>query len=188
MRHLLISLIGILLPIFIFAEDGSELWLRYKALPGILSKQYAQQLQFVTFETNSPTRKVAGTELDKAIKGLLGKVLSKNGKIQANTLVIGTLKDKSVRQFVSADTLRLCGEEGYLLKNVDFKGGKILLLAANQDIGLLYGVFELIRQIQQGHQLSNLNLKEKPSYNRRILNHWDNLDGTVERGYAGHSI
>jgi len=188
MRPILISILSILLPIFIFAENGSELWLRYKALPDALSKQYSQQLQFITFETNSPTRKVADAELDKALKGMLGRVLSKSVKIQANTLVIGTLKDKSVRQFVSADTLRLCGEEGYLLKSVDFKGGKVLLLAANQDIGLLYGVFELIRQIQQGHQLSNLNLKEKPSYNRRILNHWDNLDGTVERGYAGHSI
>jgi len=188
MRSILISVISILLPIFIYAEDGSELWLRYKVLPVALSKEYSQQLQFVTFETNSLTRKIARTELDKALKGLLGKFLSQSGKIQANTIIIGTLKDKSVRQFVSGNLLRLCGEEGYLLKSIDVKNGKILLLAANQDIGLLYGVFELIRQIQQGHQLSTLNLREKPSFNRRILNHWDNLDGTVERGYAGHSI
>ena len=176
------------MPIFSFAEDGSELWLRYKALPVTLSKEYSQQLQFITFETNSPTRKIAGAELEKALKGMLGRVLSNSWKIQGKTIIIGTLEDKSVRQFISADALRVCGDEGFILKSVDFKGNKILLLAANQDIGLLYGVFELIRQIQQGHQLSNLNLKEKPSYNRRILNHWDNLDGTVERGYAGHSI
>ena len=188
MRPILILVLGILLPIFIFAEDGSELWLRYKALPVTLSKEYSQQLQFITFETNSPTRKIAGAELEKAFKGMLDRVLTKSGTIQKKTLIIGTLEDKLVRQFLSAEMLGGCGDEGYILKSVDFKGNKILLLAANQDIGLLYGVFELIRQIQQGHQLSNLNLKEKPSYNRRILNHWDNLDGTVERGYAGHSI
>ncbi|MDD2303740.1 MAG: alpha-glucuronidase family glycosyl hydrolase [Prolixibacteraceae bacterium] len=188
MKPILVLVLSILIPIFIFAEDGSELWLRYKALPVALSKEYSQQLQFITFETNSLTRKIAGAELEKALKGMLGRVLSKSRKIQEKTIIIGTLEDKSVRQFISEDTLCMCGDEGFILKSVDFKGDKILLLAANQDVGLLYGVFELIRQIQQGHQLSNLNLKEKPSYNRRILNHWDNLDGTVERGYAGHSI
>lgn len=59
-------------------------------------------------------------------------------------------------------------------------------IQANTDIGILYGVFELLRRQQTGESI-----KEEvfnPSYERRLLNHWDNLDGTIERGYAGYSI
>ncbi len=188
MRSILISFITILVPIFMYAEDGSELWLRYKALPDAVSKQYSQQLQYLAFNLNSPTRIIVRSELDQALAGLLGSKLAESRKIRKSTLVIGTMKDNLVEQLVSADSLKLCGADGFVLRSMDFKGDKILLLAANQDIGLLYGIFELIRQLQQEHQLAGLNLVEKPSYQRRILDHWDNLDRTVERGYAGHSL
>lgn len=59
-------------------------------------------------------------------------------------------------------------------------------IQANTELGILYGVYELLRLQQTGHPVE----KEvsNPSYKLRLLNHWDNLDGTIERGYAGHSI
>ncbi len=59
-------------------------------------------------------------------------------------------------------------------------------IQAKTDLGILYGVFELLRRQQTGEQV----IEEvfNPSYERRLLDHWDNLDGTIERGYAGHSI
>ncbi len=57
---------------------------------------------------------------------------------------------------------------------------------ANTEIGILYGVYELLRRQQTGQPIQSE--VSNPSYERRILNHWDNLDGTIERGYAGHSI
>ena len=57
---------------------------------------------------------------------------------------------------------------------------------ANTDFGILYGVYELLRRQQLGQAIQEEICN--PSYERRVLNHWDNLDGTVERGYAGHSI
>lgn len=63
-----------------------------------------------------------------------------------------------------------------------------IMLSASQDVGLLYGTFHLLRLQQTGVDLSSLNIEEKPSYDIRILNHWDNLDGTIERGYAGYSL
>jgi len=59
-------------------------------------------------------------------------------------------------------------------------------IQANTDFGILYGAFELLRRQQTGEPVNSEIIN--PSYERRILNHWDNLNGTIERGYAGHSI
>jgi alpha-glucuronidase len=59
-------------------------------------------------------------------------------------------------------------------------------IQANTDIGILYGVYELLRRQQTGEPINEE--VDNPSYERRILDHWDNLNGTIERGYAGHSI
>ncbi|SIT26316.1 alpha-glucuronidase [Chryseobacterium gambrini] len=65
---------------------------------------------------------------------------------------------------------------------------KKISILAKTDLGLLYGSYHLLNLQQQNTNFSNLKLEEKPSYDIRILNHWDNLDGTIERGYAGHSL
>jgi alpha-glucuronidase len=77
-------------------------------------------------------------------------------------------------------------EEGYLIKY--FKEQDLLLLTAASDRGLLYGAFALLREIQQENNLMELDLLSNPKNNLRMLNHWDNLDGSIERGYAGKSI
>ena len=66
-------------------------------------------------------------------------------------------------------------------------GGKSTL-SASTDAGLLYGAFHLLRLQQMGADVSHLNINEKPAYDLRILNHWDNPNGTVERGFSGRSI
>lgn len=63
-----------------------------------------------------------------------------------------------------------------------------IVISAAKESGLLYGIYHILRLQQTKSNLINLNLTEKPSYDVRILNHWDNLDGTIERGYAGHSL
>ncbi|WP_261511854.1 alpha-glucuronidase [Chryseobacterium paludis] len=73
---------------------------------------------------------------------------------------------------------------GYTIKSIQNK----LVISAEKEIGLLYGVYHILRLQQTKSALTNLNITEKPSYDVRILNHWDNLDGTIERGYAGHSL
>ncbi|MDR6403627.1 MULTISPECIES: alpha-glucuronidase [Chryseobacterium] len=73
---------------------------------------------------------------------------------------------------------------GYTIKSVQNK----LVISAEKEIGLLYGVYHILRLQQTKSAVTNLNITEKPSYDVRILNHWDNLDGTIERGYAGHSL
>ena len=65
--------------------------------------------------------------------------------------------------------------------------GKTVISAAN-DAGLLYGAYHLLRLQQTGQSCDNLDISEQPAYDLRILNHWDNPNGTVERGFAGKSI
>ena len=67
------------------------------------------------------------------------------------------------------------------------EGGKSTITAST-DAGLLYGAFHLLRLQQMGADVAHLNINEKPAYDLRILNHWDNPNGTVERGFAGRSI
>ena len=74
--------------------------------------------------------------------------------------------------------------DAYTIKSV---GGKAVISAAN-DAGLLYGAFHLLRLQQTGQPTTGLDIKEQPAYDLRILNHWDNPNGTVERGFAGKSI
>lgn len=78
-------------------------------------------------------------------------------------------------------------EEGFLLKTVS-QPGPYLLLTARTEQGLLYGVFGLLRLLQSRRRLDRLQMVETPKNPIRMLNHWDNLDGSVERGYAGNSF
>ena len=74
--------------------------------------------------------------------------------------------------------------DGYTIKN---QSGKTVIAAAN-DAGLLYGAYHLLRLQATGQATASLDIKEEPFYDLRILNHWDNPNGTVERGFAGKSI
>ncbi|KQM29975.1 alpha-glucuronidase [Chryseobacterium sp. Leaf201] len=73
---------------------------------------------------------------------------------------------------------------GYTIKTVQNK----LVISAEKEIGLLYGVYHILRLQQTKSVVTGLDITEKPSYDVRILNHWDNLDGSIERGYAGRSL
>lgn len=75
-------------------------------------------------------------------------------------------------------------EDGFMIKDTPL-GRQIL---AKTDVGAMYGKYALQRMERTGQASGVLDVREEPSYDRRILNHWDNLDNTVERGYAGWSI
>jgi alpha-glucuronidase len=170
------------------AEDGSQLWLRYRPLPETLRINYSNQLNNVVFNSTSSTRKIALDELKKAFSGLTNKELSLQKKLLTKSIVIGSTNEPLIKQLVDADQLKQCEKEGFIVQSIIRDNLPIVVIAANNDNGLLYGVFEFIRQLQNGVSITGINLVQKPSYDVRVLNHWDNLDGSVERGYAGHSL
>src|SRR5690606_33384580 len=80
------------------------------------------------------------------------------------------------------------GDEGYVIRAATMGGARVTVVAANSDLGVLYGAFALLRRVQAGEALLDVNVASAPRVRLRLLNHWDNLDRSVERGYAGRSL
>jgi len=142
----------------VYAEDGSALWLRYSTGAKAIIMNKKQ----------SPTLNIAVSELRNFWQGGIPITL----EIQKNK------------------ELRALGNDGYIIRAS--KDGNHLTITSSGEQGILYGTYHLLR-LQATGQLSestlkSLNVSEKPDYRIRVLNHWDNLDGTIERGYAGHSL
>jgi len=84
--------------------------------------------------------------------------------------------------------LAAAGDEGYVLRSARISGHAVTIIASRAEVGTLYGAFRFLRLIQTGQSIAALDLTESPRIQRRVLDHWDNLDGTIERGYAGRSL
>lgn len=87
-------------------------------------------------------------------------------------------------QLYADEAHRRLGKEGYM---IHASGGKTVLEATTEQ-GLLYATYHLLRLQAEGADCTHLDIQEKPAFDVRILNHWDNLNGTIERGYAGRSL
>ena len=159
-----------------WAEDGYDLWLRYRPLPA--AQRPAAPAIAPTADT--PTLKIARAELERGLGGLLGPAPASDA---GGTILIGTPVGSPA---VAALNLPLkgAGDEGYLIRTV----GKITVIAGNSDVGVLHGVFHYLRLVQTAADVGKLDILSAPKVRHRLLNHWDNLDGTVERGYAGASL
>jgi alpha-glucuronidase len=84
--------------------------------------------------------------------------------------------------------LERCRDEGFVIHSRAIAGRRATVVAANTETGVLYGVFRFLRLIQTHQDLETVSLVDAPRVQLRVLNHWDNLDRTVERGYAGFSL
>ncbi len=172
------------------AEDGYRLWLRYdKITNGSLLTAYKQQIISPAIIGNSPTLTVAKNELQNGLTGLLGFPNTITGVIAAKTtLIIGKAADLNLQLSVNDKTeLSNLGNEGFII-SCSKLGAKKIVICANTDIGVLYGVFQFLRLLQTQQDITTLHIISSPKIKYRLLNHWDNLNRTVERGYAGASI
>ncbi len=136
----------------------------------------------------SPTLDAATGELRLGISGLLEGAAAPPQAVAADgALVIGT---PSSSQVIAGLHLNLAGagKEGFVLRSLTVNGHKATIIAANRDIGVLYGAFAFLRRIQTGQAIDALNVIDAPKLMVRVLDHWDNLDGSIERGYAGASL
>ena len=114
--------------------------------------------------------------------------LDENG-LQAGTVIVGTPQNSPlVRDLNWTAELNTVGNEAFIIRSTRIGNKPVTAIAANRDIGALYGAFHFLRLIQIGQPINGLDLTERPALQLRLMNHWDNLDGTSERGYAGHSL
>ena len=176
----------------VLAENGYDLWLRY---PQITSNAYRQMAEpyfekvFLPF--NTQTGEAIRQELNRAALGMLGhQLVFEEKNAGGRGLVLLLTSDKSIPKFLPGTSLEGLGKEGFLIKSTKGPDGKskCMVIAANSEIGLLYGVFEFLRKVAMQAALSDINDRQVPKIGLRMLNHWDNLTMTVERGYAGQSI
>lgn len=171
-------------------EDGYELWLRYHLIdnPEVLQR-YRDSIQQIKFNTDSPTLAVAYAELTRGLQGLLGVEMADSTQdLQDGALLCGTASSSEMIAELNLSDLANIGDEGYIILSQNISGKDAIVISANTDIGVLYGVFHFLRLIQTHQPLENLSIVSKPKLAIRMLNHWDNLDGTIERGYAGYSL
>ncbi|MCF7803102.1 MAG: alpha-glucuronidase [Candidatus Marinimicrobia bacterium] len=179
------------LPLTLSAEDGYRLWLRYESITETeITQAYQSRMQSIHFPGNAPKLNVARDELRRGITKMLQEIPSINRGISGNgALIIGTPESSEIIGSLGLqDEIRNTGNEGYLIREIEYKGNNALVIAASENIGVLYGVFHLLRLMQTRQDLTNVEITESPRIDLRVLNHWDNLDRTVERGYAGFSL
>ena len=171
------------------AEDGYRLWLRYDKInnPALLA-QYKKNIQAIAIAGTSPTLNIIRTEIKNGLSGLLGSEIKITGSTGSNAgvwicKVAGLPGSNNNKQLAEQS-----GNEGYKIFTKTSAGKKIIIICANTDIGLLYGTFSFLRLLQTNQSIENLNITSVPRLKLRMLNHWDNLNRYVERGYAGISI
>lgn len=173
------------------SEDGYDLWLRYGEIAAAdARKQYRQQIRGVLVQGESPTLRLAREELVVGLTGLLGQDVPVLASVSGDgVLIAGTPRGSPlIARLIPEAQLRKAGDEGYLIRSARIDGRRCIVIAANEEIGVLYGAFHFLRLIQTHQTIGELDLTSAPRIRRRILNHWDNLGGTVTRGYAGRSL
>ena len=176
---------------FISADDGYSLWLSCKKLENVaMLPEYQRTFSSIVIEGDSETLDIVREELKKGLDGLLGVELPVYSTISKNaSLVVGTSSQSQViRKLNLSGELATLGREGFLIRSMEIQGVPVIIITANEDVGLLYGSFHLLRLMQIGQSLTDIDIRSKPKIQYRLLNHWDNLDRSVERGYAGKSL
>lgn len=169
------------------AEDGYELWLRYRPIEAASLGHYRTAATEIVQSDRSPTLLAAQAELTRGLTGLLGEAPPvASGVTQNGAIVLGTPATSSTVAGLPglADT----GTEGYVIRTESVSGRRVTIIGARSEIGVLYGAFHFLRLLQTRQPVENLDLASAPRVRHRILNHWDNLDRTIERGFAGASI
>ncbi|GGA26654.1 alpha-glucuronidase family glycosyl hydrolase [Dyella nitratireducens] len=170
------------------AEDGYELWLRYHPLAAQQAQYDRSRASQLVADAATPTRAAARAELLRGLRGLLGAAPPLSDTVtRSGAIIAGTTASSPLIAELHLDTSKL-GKEGYVIRSVTLHGHAAIAIVGNDDIGVLYGSFHFLRLLQTGQPLDHLAITEVPRVKLRVLDHWDNLNGSVERGYAGTSI
>jgi alpha-glucuronidase len=153
------------------ADDGYRLWLRYDQLSSRHVKSILVQGDSATFDL---------------IRGELSHV--KVGEGDASVVVGLPQTSTLIRKLHWDSELKQLGPEGFRIRTITDANRQVIVIASATDIGALYGAFHFLRLLQTEHPIDRLQVDQSPRLKLRLLNHWDNLDRSVERGYAGKSL
>src|SRR6185369_8998119 len=155
---------------YVKADDGSRLWLRYDQLPARRVGSIAVQGQSATF--------------DVIRRELLGAGIVVGNGDDASVIIGLPQTSAFIRKLGWEPELQNLGPEGFRIRTIR----KVVVIASTTDIGTLYGTFHFLRLLQTEQPIDRLQIDQTPALKLRLLNHWDNLDRSIERGYAGKSL
>ena len=151
---------------------------------------YRQRVTSVVVTGNSATLDAIRSELVNGCTGLLGNPVPIASDVNRDgAVVVGTPKSSPLIAGLRWETqLAQLGPEGFRIRSVKLGAHSVTVIASDGEIGALYGAFHFLRLLQTLQPINHLDVTQKPRLQLRMLDHWDNLDGSIERGYAGRSL
>ncbi|WP_027087584.1 alpha-glucuronidase family glycosyl hydrolase [Cohnella panacarvi] len=163
------------------ASKAYKAWLQYERIEQVgIRNAYIKLLGNVVLPSEISEYSPALRELKDACRSMLGiEPLASERPSNPSYTKFG---------YATGSEREQLRDEGYRIHSVPTDAGTCLSLVAGGPSGLIYGVFHLLRLIGSQASLSDIDIREKPASELRMLNQWDNADGSIERGYAGQSI
>lgn len=164
-------------------EDGYDLWLRYRLVEDRhLLASYRRAITHVVAQQSGLVA-TAAAELADGLTAMLGTRIPVRSRPHGDgAVIVGT--PETVAGLAGPAPATSLHPEGYLLR----RHNGFTLVIGGGEAGALYGAFHLLRLVQTRREVRDFEANERPANPLRLLNHWDNLDRTVERGYAGLSV
>jgi len=157
------------------ADDGHALWLRYRPVAEPAASVYRQSASELVVSDHTPTMAAAQEELVKGLSGMLGEPLPVVSAVTQDGAVVLAVAGRSQAIGDLHLPLKGLGKEGFQIRSATWQKHKVTVIAANTDVGVLYGAFRYLRQIQTLQSTAGLDIRDKPRVDVRILNHWDTL-------------
>ena len=170
------------------AEDtGGDAWLRYAPLETAVREKYKSIPASMVVLGDSPVLRTAQSEMTRGLRRMIGRRLTDAKSIQERAIVLGRLA--AIRDAAPglAPPATLAAD-GFWLVTAQVRGFDCLIVTSSTERGVLYGVFALLSKVARGEMIAPINQVQQPAATLRWVDQWDNLNGTIERGYAGASI
>lgn len=168
------------------AEDGYDLWLRYRPVEdAALRAGYLEHCRAIVVADDDPVIQSAADELER---GLTGMLTVAPGRDEGGPNLVSGIEPGTVLLRIAESEPKADASDGFRVRTIRNSEGSRIVIAGDSPSGTLYGVFALLRQMQLREPIDSLNIRESPTNPLRMVNHWDNINGGIERGYAGRSL
>lgn len=168
-----------------------KLWLKYNKIENHdLSQAYSKTTNAVYIANIDDVIKNAKRELSLALPQMLGTQVNYESRITSETTLIIDVFNNLPEDLKLAvkKNIENINKEGFIIQSISRNNTPLTIITSKEEIGLLYGTFRFLREMQMHENISAKTIVDSPKIQLRMLNHWDNLDRSVERGYAGFSL